>query len=171
MGLAGPLPSPFQFSLGKLGNMSLIYVFDIGMTHTYTRRMRKHAGRHGRGARWRRKVGDEWQVEARVSRFVEPALLLTLADGPTHGYDLADQIGAVTSTERIDYGNLYRLLRRLEDEEIVSSEWNDELPGRSKRTYSLTPSGAQLLEAWAAALEVTRERISDFLNTYTERSK
>ena len=151
--------------------MSLTYVFDIGMTHTYTRRMRKHAGRHGRGARWRRKVGDEWQVEARVSRFVEPALLLTLADGPTHGYDLADQIGAVTSAERIDYGNLYRLLRRLEDEEIVSSEWNDELPGRSKRTYSLTPSGAQLLEAWAAALEVTRERISDFLNTYTERSK
>lgn len=151
--------------------MSLTYVFDIGMTHTYTRRMRKHAGRHGHGARWRRRVGDEWQVEARVSRFVEPALLLTLEGGPTHGYDLAEQLTAVIGAERIDYGNLYRLLRRLEGEEIVSSQWNDDLPGRSKRTYSLTPSGAQLLEAWAAALEVTREGISEFLNTYTERSK
>ena len=104
LGLAGPLPSPFQFSLVKLGNMSLTYVFDIGMTHTYTRRMRKHAGRHGHGARWRRKVGDEWQVEARVSRFVEPALLLTLAGGPTHGYDLAEQLTEVIGAERIDYG-------------------------------------------------------------------
>ncbi len=102
---------------------------------------------------------------------MEPALLLTLANGPTHGYDLADQLGAVLGAERIDYGNLYRLLRRLEDEEIVSSEWNDDLPGRSKRTYSLTRSGAQLLEAWAEALEVTRDGISEFLNTYTERNK
>jgi poly-beta-hydroxybutyrate-responsive repressor len=102
---------------------------------------------------------------------VEPALLLTLAGGPTHGYDLAEQLTEVIGAERIDYGNLYRLLRRLEGEEIVSSQWNDDLPGRSKRTYSLTPSGAQLLEAWAAALEVTREGISEFLNTYTERSK
>ena len=122
------------------------------------------------GARGRRRIArDRWQVDAPISRFVEPVLLLSLRDGPSHGYDLADQLAELTGAERVDYGNLYRLLRRLEHEGIVTSQWRDDLPGRSKRTYALTPDGSKLLEAWAAALEDTQAMISTFLKRFEER--
>ena len=125
--------------------------------------------RGGPRARNRRLVApDQWEVSARVERFIEPALLLTLSEGPSHGYDLAEQLAAVTGTERIDYGNLYRLLRGLEQEGIVTSEWNDELPGRSKRTYELTEAGRHLLAGWATSLRGINERISTFLERFEE---
>lgn len=136
-----------------------------------------HPGPHRRGPRHRRArgrryvEGEGWEVEAPVSRFVEPAALLVLRGGRLHGYDLADQIGALVGVERVDYGNLYRLLRRLEAEEIVTSEWAEgEGDSRSKRVYELTPHGAGLLDAWIDALEVTQDRISEFLHIYREGS-
>ena len=95
-------------------------------------------------------------------------MLLALRDGSSHGYDLADAVGTLIGTDRVDYGNLYRLLRSLEADGTVHSEWNDELPGRSKRMYELTPQGAELLEAWITALESTQERLAAFLSTYQE---
>jgi DNA-binding PadR family transcriptional regulator len=109
-------------------------------------------------------------VQARVERFVEPALLLLLSEGATHGYDLADQLASLVDAERVDYGNLYRALREAESEGIVISEWNDDLPGRSKRTYELTPLGKDLLEAWVLSLRAARESIDSFLERYDERN-
>jgi len=83
---------------------------------------------------------------------VEPALLVVLSEGPSHGYDLAEAVEAIAPGERVDLGNLYRLLRSLEEEGIVTSEWRDDLGGPAKRTYALTPDGAALLEAWARSL-------------------
>jgi len=109
-------------------------------------------------------------VQARVERFVEPALLLLLSEGATHGYDLADQLASLMDAERVDYGNLYRALREAESEGIVASAWNDDLPGRSKRTYELTPLGKELLEAWVLSLRAARESIDSFLERYDERN-
>src|SRR6266508_2362312 len=59
-----------------------------------------HHGGRGARCRWLTQPGT-WEVHARVERFVEPALLLVLRDGETHGYDLADSLaepGASTTT-------------------------------------------------------------------------
>lgn len=126
----------------------------------------------GRQARYRRLIAPgEWEVTARVQRFVEPALLLVLNEGKSHGYELAERLADVIETDSVDYGNLYRLLRSLENEEIVSSEWNDESEGRSKREYQLTESGELLLEAWVASLRQTDNRIAAFLRRYEERNE
>jgi PadR family transcriptional regulator PadR len=93
-------------------------------------------------------------------------VLLALRNNTSHGYDLAEAVGSLIGIDRVDYGNLYRLLRSLEDEELVSSEWNDELPGRSKRMYELTSQGAELLAAWIIALESTQDSLTAFLQTY-----
>jgi poly-beta-hydroxybutyrate-responsive repressor len=113
----------------------------------------------------------EWEVAARVERFVEPALLLALRAGRSHGYELADRLAEAIGVESVDYGNLYRLLRSLEQEGIVSSEWDDQSEGHSKREYELTASGEALLEAWVESLRQADDRIAAFLRRYDERNK
>src|SRR5581483_11057374 len=123
--------------------------------------------RHPRGYRSRQQVGPgEWAVRARVERFHEPALLLLLKERPRHGYELIALLPELAGGERVDVGNLYRFLRRLESDGIVESEWSGDLPGPAKRTYTLTPVGERLLGQWADALRQSREHVSSFLDRY-----
>lgn len=45
----------------------------------------------------------------------------------------------------IDEGTLYPLLRRLETQHLLTSEWREE-GGRNKRFYKLSPDGRQILK-------------------------
>jgi DNA-binding PadR family transcriptional regulator len=103
-------------------------------------------------------------VFARVERFTEPALLLLLRERPAHGYDLLERLPELTGEQRVEMGNLYRLLRGLEEEGLVTSKWEG-----GKRTYALTERGRQLLDHWAEALHVSQERTARFLERYEER--
>ena len=128
----------------------------------------RHRG-HPR-ARSRRLIRPgHWHVQARVERFVEPSLLLLLRERPVHGYELIERLPELGLEGRVDIGNLYRLLRALEDEGLVRSEWNADLPGPAKRTYELTAEGRRLLDRWAEALGRAQETISSFLERYEER--
>ncbi|MCE7883359.1 MAG: PadR family transcriptional regulator [Actinobacteria bacterium ATB1] len=130
---------------------------------------RRHS--HGRAPRCRRLVEPGvWEVQARVERFVEPALLLLLAEGPRHGYELADLLGELSPGDQPDMGNLYRLLRGLEEEGVVISEWGTDGPGPARRTYRLTEAGRSLLDTWAEALDETRTLIDRFLRTWRDRT-
>lgn len=125
--------------------------------------------RGGRGARRRHMVGPgRWGVRARVERFAEPAVLLLLRERPAHGYELLEELPALTGETRVDMGNLYRILRALEEDGLVASEWQADAPGPAKRTYELTPAGHHLLDEWADALGRSRERIDVFLDRYRE---
>jgi PadR family transcriptional regulator len=107
-------------------------------------------------------------VRARVERFVEPSLLLLLRERPLHGYELIERLPEVAGEGRIDVGNLYRLLRSLEAEGLVSSEWSAELPGPAKRTYELTDEGRRLLDRWAEALRQAQTDVQGFLDRYDQ---
>jgi DNA-binding PadR family transcriptional regulator len=121
-----------------------------------------HSRRRSR-ARTRRRFEGGWQVHARVERFAEPALLQLLADRPTHGYELLEQLPALLGEHRVDVGNLYRALRALEDEGLVVSEWSADLPGPAKRTYTLTEEGRRALDAWLDALARLNAELTGFL--------
>src|SRR5436305_8213057 len=141
-----------------------------GSTHvcfTYRCEMRHHGGR---GARGRHRIGPgRWGVRARVERFVEPAVLLLLRERRAHGYELLDALPDLTGDARVDMGNLYRVLRALEEDGLVRSEWEADAPGPAKRTYELSAEGARLLDEWAAALRASRARIDAFLDRYEGR--
>ena len=125
--------------------------------------------RHPRRTRTRRQTRPgHWHVRARVERFVEPSLLLLLRERPLHGYELIDRLPEVAGEGRIDVGNLYRLLRSLEAEGLVSSEWSADLPGPAKRTYELTDEGRRLLDRWAEALHQARADVQSFLDRYDQ---
>jgi PadR family transcriptional regulator, regulatory protein PadR len=129
--------------------------------------MRGHRHRHPRSRSRRLVRPGHWDVRARVERFVEPSLLLLLRERPLHGYELLDRIPEL-GEGRVDIGNLYRLLRRLEDEGLVRSEWSADLPGPAKRTYELTAEGRRLLDRWAEALQGAQNTIAKFLDRYEE---
>ena len=109
-----------------------------------------------------------WHVHARVERFVEPSLLLLLRERSLHGYELLDRLPELGVEGRVDIGNLYRLLRALEQEGLVASEWSDQLPGPAKRTYELTADGRRVLDTWAEALRRAQGTIGTFLQRYEE---
>ncbi len=112
--------------------------------------------RHGRGR------------GGRIERFQVAAILLLLRERPAHGYDLLERLPTVIDEERVDVGNLYRVLRSLEEQGLVASAWDEALPGPAKRTYELTDAGTAALQRWATALEQTRTRIDLFLQRYEE---
>ena len=129
----------------------------------------RHRHRHPRGVRSRRQTRPgHWDVRARVERFVEPSLLLLLRERPLHGYELIERLPEVAGEGRIDVGNLYRLLRSLEAEGLVSSEWSAELPGPAKRTYELSDEGRLLLDRWAEALRQAQNDVQGFLDRYDQ---
>jgi PadR family transcriptional regulator PadR len=106
---------------------------------------------------------------ARVERFAEPALLLLLRERSMHGYELIERLPEVAGDDaRVDVGNLYRLLRGLEEEGVVTSEWSAELPGPAKRTYELTDEGRALLDRWAESLREAQGVLSSFLERYEQ---
>ena len=75
---------------------------------------RRHRRGRGPRTRWLVEPG-RWGVRARVERFVEPAVLLLLAERPRHGYELIDELpGPARRTYRLtDTGRT--LLRRWAD--------------------------------------------------------
>ena len=122
-----------------------------------------HRRRHRHRVRNRRRLADgSWEIRARVERLGEPALLLLLSRGPTHGYELLERLPPLIGEERVDVGNVYRALRGLEDEGLVVSEWQAELPGPAKRTYTLTDDGRTVLAAWLASLAELRDSLGAF---------
>ncbi len=102
-------------------------------------------------------------MRGRVERFLEPALLLLLAERPAHGYELVDRAAELVPGERPELGGLYRVLRALEEDGLVSSQWDADEPGPAKRRYELTPGGHELLRAWAKALKQTQAVVDAFL--------
>ena len=116
--------------------------------------MYRRRGWHGRGGR--------------IERFQVAALLLLLRERTAHGYDLLERLPELVGDERVDVGNLYRVLRRLEEQGLVRREWDESVPGPAKRTYELTEAGNEALERWAASLAETRTRIDRFLERHQE---
>lgn len=79
-------------------------------------------------------------------------ILVSLAEGPKHGYAMMEDIGALTGS-RPGPGTLYAAIARLEEK-----RWIEPVPSEDrKRPYRLTTAGRQILRAKLAAFEtVTR---------------
>lgn len=86
---------------------------------------------------------------ASLGRFSEPALhiLISLADGPKHGYAITLEIETLTGT-RPGPGTLYGAIARLEER-----GWIEALPAEDRRRpYKLTSAGRTVLKARVDAL-------------------
>ena len=97
--------------------------------------------------------------------YLSPCLLLLLAEGAAHGYELQEQLVAI-GLERADSGGMYRSLRTLERRDLVRSWWEPSTSGPSRRRYELTENGLERLHAWAGTLREVHRLLGEYLERY-----
>ncbi|MGH9277159.1 MAG: PadR family transcriptional regulator [Acidimicrobiales bacterium] len=97
--------------------------------------------------------------------YLRPCLLLLLAEGPSHGYDLLEQVRRL-GIRGAEPGGLYRYLRSMEKELMVSSWWEPSQAGPARRTYVLTDVGRNALDDSVASLRDVREILVSLLDRY-----
>ena len=106
-----------------------------------------------------------------MERFMEICLLLLLCQETSHGYTLAEQLNDFGfSKEDLNMGSLYRTLRKMEKDALVSSCWEEGKQGPKKRVYQITEAGKVSLKNWIVLLKKRRKRISKLINYYEKRT-
>lgn len=103
------------------------------------------------------------------SRGIVEATLLASLSSPRHGYDLRQGLIADASLPAIDPGGLYRMLRRLEKEGLVQSDWVEGEAGPMRREYVLTQEGKEALNQWADDLKKQRDTIDALLRAIADK--
>ena len=99
--------------------------------------------------------------------YLRPCLLLLLAEGTSHGYELLDQIGAL-GLERVDPGGLYRSLRAMDEEGLVRSSWEPSVSGPARRTYELTDDGREWLHVVAGTIGDVARSLAVYRRRYQQ---
>ncbi len=97
---------------------------------------------------------------------VLPFILLLLSRMPAHGYELMQQLTSFGFLS-VDQGNFYRLMRQLEKDNYVNSEWDTTTSGPAKRLYSLTDIGEKYLQQYADELQRYQTMLSHFFSMYS----
>lgn len=106
------------------------------------------------------------QRNSMPKNFLVPFLLLCLKDWSLHGYKLIQMLMDIGFSS-IDQGNVYRTLRKLEKENLISSTWDTSEGGPAKRIYSLTDYGEKYLASCATSFEQYQNMLRTFFTLYT----
>ncbi len=84
-------------------------------------------------------------------------ILLSLVPGEKHGYAILREVEALSEgSVRLSTGTLYEALSRLLDQGLIEriDEPSSGGPGKPRKTYRLTQTGRQVIEAEAARLRL-----------------
>jgi PadR family transcriptional regulator PadR len=100
-----------------------------------------------------------------LRNFLPVCLLLLLDEAPDHGYDLVERLRPLIPMDGYP-GGVYRVLRHLEEDGLVSSSWQHSHGGPLRRRYDVTPLGQQTLRRWALDLRALRDSLDRFLLRY-----
>jgi len=95
--------------------------------------------------------------------YLRACLLLLVAEGPVHGYELLGQLRDL-GLPRPDAGAVYRTLRSLDEEGLVRSWWSSSVAGPARRLYRITLAGSGCLECLTSGLEQNHGHLSCFLD-------
>jgi poly-beta-hydroxybutyrate-responsive repressor len=113
-----------------------------------------------------RPVHRGWAPAASRHRWLEPFVLMALANGHVHGYAI---VGALTevgiSGGSADVGQVYRTLRDLEQAGQITSTWATG-SGPARRDYQVTELGSAALDEWAAVMKERARLIAEFDAAY-----
>jgi PadR family transcriptional regulator PadR len=110
--------------------------------------------------------------QGKRERYLQPSLLMGLLVKPSYGYELIQTIQEFGFVEgEPPPGMVYRHLRQLEGDGLVTSEWETEGSGPAKRTYRLTAEGVEVLALWVEHMERQAQKLDTFIERYRSLSK
>ena len=105
-------------------------------------------------------------------RYIQPSILMALKYKPSYGYELIKEISRFGFVEgQAPPGMIYRHLRDMEDNGLVSSEWETEGAGPAKRVYQLTMEGSEVLDYWIGYMKKQAQRLQGFIEQYENIKK
>lgn len=93
-------------------------------------------------------------------------LLLLLDRGATYGYQLRRELDAASVS--IDLSVVYRTLRKLEANRLVSSRWARSRHGPRRRSYRITAQGRRELDDAAEVIASIRDVHDTFLHGHAQ---
>ena len=99
--------------------------------------------------------------------WVQFLILRLLFEKPKHGYQLIDDMetkGYVTKG-RFKTGSIYTILNRMEHRGLLTSTQEKSEEGRSRRVYSITPHGINVLKRGLRGV-IQRKKIMDELTDF-----
>jgi poly-beta-hydroxybutyrate-responsive repressor len=115
--------------------------------------------------------GSEEQVLGRMPRdFLTSWLLLLLRNASTYGYQLIQTL-MVMGLGATDPATVYRTLRQLEKDGLISSSWDPKASGPARRVYTLTDLGEEYLRLWKDQLERYQGVLNRFFEVYNEQAE
>jgi PadR family transcriptional regulator, regulatory protein PadR len=94
-----------------------------------------------------------------------PYVLLFLKNWSAHGYQILQTL-TMLGFAAVDPATVYRTLRQMEKEGLVSSSWQTGAAGPARRTYEITNSGEEVLNQWAEALGAYQRFLDRFFELY-----
>jgi PadR family transcriptional regulator, regulatory protein PadR len=107
--------------------------------------------------------------QGKIERFIEPCLLLLLSEKKAHGYELLDNLDSLGIDPRLqDPGQIYRYLRRMEQEDLLKSVWETGESGPARRLYCITEEGEAVLSEWIKVFEKRIGILQSLIKRYYE---
>lgn len=108
--------------------------------------------------------------EAWSKNWLQPVLLLMLREWSSYGYELMEKMTAF-GLAAMNPGTVYRTLRQMEKDGIISSNWDTSTAGPARRVYSITEAGETYLKYWADSLDHYQKMMNTFFQMYTGQPK
>ncbi|MDR3307342.1 MAG: helix-turn-helix transcriptional regulator [Coriobacteriales bacterium] len=109
------------------------------------------------------------QLGKSLSRLSQPTILTVLAasDEPLHGYVIVQLAAAspMFGGTKPDATGVYRTLKQMEVNGLVTSQWDTPAAGPAKRSFTLTEVGRTCLRRWIDALACYQSVIGDLRET------
>lgn len=101
-----------------------------------------------------------------LTRLVRPAILAVLARENLHGYLILERLAerAMFNEQPADPAGIYRVLKSMELEGLVTCAWDMQGSGPARRQYALTDRGRSCLGQWLDTLEEYLASVEDIVN-------
>lgn len=100
-----------------------------------------------------------------LSRLTQPSILTVLAahDAPLHGYAIIQEMaqGPMYGGNAPDPTGIYRILKQMENNGLITSAWDTSDSGPAKRCYELTDEGRACLRRWIDSLACYKASIEE----------
>jgi PadR family transcriptional regulator PadR len=113
---------------------------------------------------------DNAATDAWSKNWLVPILLLMLRQWSSYGYELMEKMTKF-GLAAMNPGTLYRTLRQMEKDGMVSSRWDTSMGGPARRIYSITDAGEAYLKYWADSLDHYQKMMNTFFQIYTSTGK